>query len=405
MNNGFVMDFPNREKSFILSFFILMLAFMPSFFYVALSLPSLTIGLFFVISLELFFFLFLTKGLQYNRNLLVVSIVISSFFFVFDFIHIINEPVKVGGSIIIFFVLFIYCIVFVSYIDVIGFECFSNSIKYITKTIAISGWFGVFFKFNFMNYNQYVKSVFTFYEPSHFAIVFGVLLIPSLLLSSKYEKVFFLLSTVVFSFALPSLSMLVYLILYLVLTVNTLIKYVFYALVFLLIAYAGAEYLDLAGYFIDRLSFSDETTNLSALVYMQGWSEAYKSLIETNGFGLGLQMAGTNEPSLVAEKIYEIAGIYKNRADGGFLAAKLIIELGYIGLLINIIYLYLFFKSILILRNRELDISVISYGVVFSFSVEMYVRNPGYFSFGAVIMIISLFFLYSNKQSNSVDKC
>ena len=88
--------------------------------------------------------------------------------------------------------------------------------------------------------------------------------------------------------------------------------------------------------FLDRLDFSDETTNLSTLVYLQGWQLVEEALRATQGWAEGFQqlaLQGTNTD--ISRVIFLILGTDANILDGGF-AGKTAGEFGWIGMAIAI---------------------------------------------------------------------
>lgn len=96
-------------------------------------------------------------------------------------------------------------------------------------------------------------------------------------------------------------------------------------------------------YFLDRINLKpiDEINNLSLLVFLSGWERAYLNFIETNGFGLGFNMLGHyGEQGVAMDKVFDSSGSYLNLYDGGSLAPKMISELGLIGVLLLVLYLF-----------------------------------------------------------------
>jgi len=95
-----------------------------------------------------------------------------------------------------------------------------------------------------------------------------------------------------------------------------------------------------------------------------------------------------------------------NIEDGGFLAAKLIAELGFLGIIIVLGYM-LFIVKILFRSNKIYNKKFITSneklelffnGFIFSFFIEMFLRGYGYFSPGLFIFISALFGLNHIKH-------
>lgn len=66
-------------------------------------------------------------------------------------------------------------------------------------------------------------------------------------------------------------------------------------------------------YFSSRLNFSADSSNMTTLVFLQGIDDAYRSLMNTSGLGLGFQMAGTDQPGIYGYTIAHISGSFLNR--------------------------------------------------------------------------------------------
>lgn len=146
-------------------------------------------------------------------------------------------------------------------------------------------------------------------------------------------------------------------------------------------------------YFETRLNF-DNTSNLTTIVFLQGWQLAYLNFFETYGIGLGFQGLGS-EPTVVGDLTQRVAsfsyeGTFINLSDGGFLAAKIIAEFGVIGIIGLICYLGFLFRASLWLAfwytSPSADPATARYAVMFAFLfaffVEVFFRGLGYFSPG-----------------------
>lgn len=91
--------------------------------------------------------------------------------------------------------------------------------------------------------------------------------------------------------------------------------------------------------FADRITglvTADETANLSSLVYQNGWETALANLEQTWGFGLGFNRMGCNpRPETAIGALLESLNVGdQNYNDGSFTLAKLLSELGILGLLL-----------------------------------------------------------------------
>ena len=255
------------------------------------------------------------------------------------------------------------------------------------------------------------QPMFPFLEPSHYALYLGAfLLIYSITNNSWSRRLIALAAVTSISLLIPSTTLLTFVVITSLVLISTLrTKAVFFAFPAIIIfASFGMNKIMSNEYFTGRLTLSSESSNMTALVYLQGLQDAQNSLIRTNGFGLGLQMLGTQPPSIYASMIAKITGnvnIEQNRDDGGFLAAKVVAELGYFGIYLMIAYILYCFKCVrsvrkILLNNqlRENSMLLISYGIIISFSVELFVRSIGYFSPQVFIFLIAAFYLLNHKK-------
>jgi hypothetical protein len=164
--------------------------------------------------------------------------------------------------------------------------------------------------------------------------------------------------------------------------------------------------LDLT-YFLDRVKFNNtETTNLSSLVYIQGWEMIGSATQKTLGWGLGFQQLGhTFLDAPTSDLIYRLTGgLDLNLKEGSFAAAKLISELGVFGFGLVVVHGYFATRAFLTLRRvaifgkvRPLG-EILALCSVYTYIVEMYARGAGYFSAPTMLMVASLFLL---RQSQS----
>lgn len=279
-------------------------------------------------------------------------------------------------------------------------------LKILSTIIVFLGFFSIVLSIDFLNYDKYAKSVFPFSEPSHYAItVSGVLLATGFYLSPSMKGLL-VLSVLLFSVIYPStLLLLLVMIMIFSYYVHSFFKlslvFVFMIGLVVLFPYIGVD----TSYYEDRLRFDGETSNLTALVYMQGWEDAYIALLHTGWVGLGFQSLGSLEPGEFGVRIYEIVDRYMNREDGGFLAAKIIGEFGVLGLAFlffyvialcsSIIYNRKFLKAYREDRNKALELfpasSVLGCSLIVAFSIEIFARGYGYFSPGILLAMVSIF--------------
>lgn len=292
-----------------------------------------------------------------------------------------------------------------------------NQLKKLTISFLFIGLLSLIIDYEFigLGYQNFTKPVFPFAEPSHFVLgTSSIFLLTGFFFSTGLRNAI-LVTLTVYAVLYPNLIML--LLVFLMGTIyysNNLLRLFFVLIPVVTILSFLWISEDVQTYFVDRLSFNQTTTNLSVLIYLQGWEEAYKALIETSGFGLGFQNLGTQPPGKFGEMVHSLTGRYLNRADGSFLAAKLISEFGVLGLILVLVFLTSFFRSLrfLISFQRKIDSGfdfgfdlryVFAHSIVVSFFIEMFVRGYGYFSPGVLFLFTAFFVLQTPKKRNNYN--
>jgi hypothetical protein len=239
--------------------------------------------------------------------------------------------------------------------------------------------------------SDYVKPVFPFAEPSHFALAFTPFLVYQCVRSSLPLRILWLIVALVLALLLESLS--------LVVAVGVAAACCLPSILFVVgiaAASAAASYLDIS-YYTDRLDFSIGTTNISTLVYIQGFELTGAALQRTAGWGIGFQQLGVvplNVPT--SDLIYRLIRDDANLYDGGFTAAKLIAELGLVGIAVLVAYVYFAVRAGLALRRLSTSGGAGSAQQLFALAaivapmIEFFVRGVGYFSGTLMLMITGL---------------
>lgn len=400
----------------IIVFFSLL--FFPSFFYVVLSGTSTALGLFSALPVIL---LFTATKLHFSyRFLIKLSFALSLIFFLLFFHNIfaagfgnyeINSRTIFSGFFLIYIILS-SCFFSIYLIDV-NDKDFINAILIIVILSFFFGLNAIFLDQNFLGYENFAKSIFPFAEPSHYAITLGPILFASgFLLSIKFRLIIILFSLIL-SIVTPSLVMLLFSMLMILFFFRwNLIRFLFIGLffiIFLLFLFTSEHGL----YFVDRLSFSDNSKNLTALVYMQGWEDMLIALRDSNWLGIGFQNLGILSPGYYGDLIYFLAGEYKNRNDGSFLVSKIIAEFGILGVLLMGIYVYVFIGSSLVLIkavrndnvNKQSKIFIFSNAIIVAFFIELFARGSGYFTPSFFLALTSFFVLYFTKKNKGKRYC
>jgi hypothetical protein len=395
-------------------FYFLLLALLPSFMAVTLSQDSRTPGLL-VASMIVFPTLLRTaKLLRVRANWIIAIGLIFVWILLIPLIGGVSYLPKSLYSILIAS----FLLVFAFFIEAWFASCDNRRLLHLVKIISISfiiiGWSRFFLNFAALGYDQFSNAVFPFSEPAHFARIAGpIYFIGFLLVTNKY-KFIILVNALLQSILLQSLSLLLYTaIIFIIILQLRKIRYI--AIIIFIIAsilaffFLNPVYLD---YFKSRLTLSPNRGNLTSLIMLQGAVAAKNSLVDTRGLGLGFQMLGTEEPNEISEIINSLLtkGGELNRADGGFLAAKLIAELGLIGVVLVVLTLvqvirsgiwlryywrmYLKFKDNLPKQYLKL---VIAHSLITTFFIEMFLRGAGYFSLTVILLMVSLFYIGRSK--------
>jgi len=135
--------------------------------------------------------------------------------------------------------------------------------------------------------------------------------------------------------------------------------------------------------------------NLSSLVYVQGWQDAYFNLKHTFGLGLGFNMMGQGElPNVPVRHILAESGAGElNSHDGSFLFSKVVSEFGFFGILLFLGFALILVRRHRILRRRAPDDAGLVVQVVLAFVlyISMFVRTGGYFS-SPFLLFLPVFF-------------
>lgn len=260
--------------------------------------------------------------------------------------------------------------------------------------------------------NATSKPVFPFSEASHFGLALCPLVLCLAVVSRRpLHQLLYIGIALVLALTLQNFTLLVGLML--IATVCLPFRWILPVLVVAALAVGFAFSAGLEGllYYTERLNFSADSENITALVVIQGWQMISEAWAATNAWGLGLQQLGIDGPTAeVSELIYTLnGGDYLNLQDGGFLLAKLAGELGVFGVGLVAAYVVIALRCALTLRglaqNQLPDQPV---GVVFAHSIvvmyllEVFVRSPGYLTGAAALVLAALSFLLSSRERTGV---
>ena len=405
-------DSIRRYKVYSVLFILL---FSPSFFYVALNASSMAVGVFFT---TIYLLIVVQKKLPLLRVGAFPSLVLLVMFFLHFIVGLTTDFEGFSIKYLISFILIFFLLLCAAFLSLEirklnGFDFFFI-FKSLSLLILFIGVIPLFWKFDILGYERYSKSIFPFAEPSHYAISVGSFLFTTGLFLSTPMKICLVVTVCLLGMFYPSLILLVVALIMVSLysiksTKNIFLLITSVSLIFLYLI----NFTDSLSYFIARLDFSQTTQNLTALVYLQGWQDMHIALYESNGFGLGFQKMGTLPPGEYGKLIYQLAGEYKNRGDGGFLVSKIIGEFGVFGGVLVAAYLYKFVNSLTcIVRHIKLKTSnkaqritgyyiatILGHSIIVIFFIEMFGRGYGYFSPGVFLFFVAIFLTSFEKHS------
>ena len=165
-------------------------------------------------------------------------------------------------------------------------------------------------------------------------------------------------------------------------------------LVELFLSFIDQSFLDASAARLLGIWFGEhETDNISSLVYLQGWQDAWINLQRTNGLGLGFNMMGcTPLPLAPAREILaRYFHIELNTDDGSTILAKLISETGVVGIVATVLLISWFFYVVTDLRRNLRQVgfedALIPVVVIFAFIAASGIRSSGYFSGIFLLMV------------------
>jgi hypothetical protein len=240
----------------------------------------------------------------------------------------------------------------------------------------------------------HTKPVVIFAEPSHLALA----MLPVLLFQtavSRRSTQFVLIGAALFIAAtLQNLT----LVAGTLFVAALLLRQTLLMLLLLIPLLATGLVMDLS-YYSDRLTLSSDSTNVSTLVFLQGWENAILNFNDTHGLGVGFQQFGiAGSIGDIADKItFLLSGVSISLLDGGTTATKLIGEFGVFGILFLIGFVVIATRSILYLRRSQAlppasrDIRRIFFcSMIATYTIELFIRGTGYFSAGGFLALVSI---------------
>lgn len=263
-------------------------------------------------------------------------------------------------------------------------------------------------------FNIYYVPVFN--EPSHFGLYALPLIVYILLLSSKSFFGWLALLTGLISNFSTTLFVGVLLLLFLIYLSTayqrgtiSIIKIIAISAIIIILSLAGILRLDDTASRIDGVINSSGITsanesNMSSLVWLNGWSQAYQTFISTNGLGLGFNQMGCGRFYNIGYYSHLIQdsfdGDMLNSEDGSLLSAKLISEFGILGVVTVTVLVLIALGACKQFIMRKQHDEFASFNVValkatgaVSVLILLFIRSPGpYFSLQIILTLSLLFF-------------
>ena len=248
------------------------------------------------------------------------------------------------------------------------------------------------------------KPVFFFFEPSQFALGFLPFLLYMVIVSNPRVKLLLLLLGYVIALLLENMTLTVGITIIVGLMIP-LRRVLFLAPIVIILIFFTATNLE---YYSSRVDISNDSPNLSTLVYLSGWERAYLNFEETSGLGVGFQQFGIiGSRGEKMRSVEMLAGVDLNLFDGGATASKYMAELGLLGLLMLLSYLVYFAKSARWLReismhgvgSRECT-KVFFLSCFVMYCIDFFIRGTGYFSSSGFFFVASLLWMAAGGQSD-----
>lgn len=369
---------------------------LPSFLMAVFSLSSLAVGLIVTSTVAMLATLLLNFNHRLRIDTLYLVFLAAAALSVLLSHFLVQQPFssKQGSSLAGLLVLAVGSSTMLHYYFSRGAKNISRGMKWVYFLLVAIGLINVALPIRIGPYADLFRPVFPFLEPSHYALVYAQIASLTLPFFKKLGRFMVVMISFLLALSFPNTTMLVIALLLLLVTAS--FRFLFFTA--LIIAPATLSVTtstpDLFAYFTDRLS-SAGTENLSRLVYIQGWESLNSAIAISNGIGIGFQNLGNEPPGQATAILARLLGdLTLNRADGGFLFAKLGGEFGVVGIIISLSLLVLSIWSLFRLRRElpykldsESALALIPLCSTYIVIVEILIRGVGYFSPSLILAI------------------
>jgi hypothetical protein len=393
----------NRKILFILLFLIVCL---PSIVMIQFGQSSLAMGTVIGQIIILVILFFNRTNALFRKSHLKYFFLITGFFVIHTIVVILItnrfDFIRSLGSYFVLTLIYFSSTFFVTFIYS-NIIYLNNILIYLFIVFYSFGCLSIFFGTNVLpSYDTLNRGIFPFFEPSHFILSISPFLFYFFISEvKKVFKFFVLIISFAFLFYVNNLTML------LILSSSafflfrkksqTIFLFIFVSIGVFLIFNLNSEY------YTSRIDTSNDD-NLSTLVWLQGWENAFINIKETYGLGVGFQQFGVNglKGSATEAIAYLRSGDENqtlNQLDGGTLGAKILGEFGVFGMIFILFLFYKSFTSFIKLRkmiyNHSSSLYIFSLCVYSVFLFELFVRSMSYISNNIVLLF--LVFLIPSK--------
>ena len=362
---------------------------------------SLSFGIFISAILLFIFKLIFNKKFVFNKSIKPIFFILVSVFLLSLYSMYVNYSFNHEKFVLSY--ILIWTLVIAAYIFNNLFNQTSDDILYrcISIIFYLIMFDGIYESTSRVVFSNYSKELFFFSEASHFSLIYlPLLLFKVFSYKNNNEIIMALFISIALALTLPNLTLLVGVIFIMFIYSLSIALFVFIPLMLsILFNLSNTDYL------LDRVSFMNPE-NLSLLVYLAGWERAYLSINEHGFFGIGFQQLGfisldSKYYKLALELDMPILNLY----DGASTGAKIVAELGIIGIILLVLYIYFMVDHITrikkyILNMRYWDLFYSS--LIITSSINIFVRGMGYFS--PLIFLLLCSIIYFNKSVKTIEK-
>jgi hypothetical protein len=378
----------------------------PSFFYVALSASSFAAGM---ILTSILVLPILLRGVLRLR--VSVKLVLGASFVAawgtFPLVAYESAPVvKVVLSSLLVVWLFIITLLLNQELTHLRAGALRRALGWLAIFLLATGWAAAVFHFTPWGFAAgFARPVFPFREPSHYALIAGPVFAVVAAAAPRMRMVLvvncFLLAVV-----FPSATLAAHAAVMSALLLRP--KILLLGLVpfaALILAVVSVD----TNYFAQRVGIGPPSANLSALFWLQGLDDAVNSFVESKGLGTGFQTIGSGPPGWITRQIQQVYAGTLTRDAGGFMAAKVTGEFGFVGLgLIMLLLRRMWCSGRELRRMLRARVSplphdlklVAAHMVVVLYVVELLVRATGYFSPSVLLLGVALLQLHDRRYEN-----